>query len=137
MQRTASAGGVNRRHERVPQGRNSPHQSRGLPIRPWVTGSSQTSWNQAAHKFHYYNGFPSFLGAESSDPRQIRGQKLFARSAKPFLGELDFRSDRFGDPWDDDLANSDSTLERLQLLKQEGCELAMIWPELGARSLGG
>lgn len=90
-------------------------------------------------QFHYYNGYATpgqFLPGMRSDPKQIRGQKLFNGTPKPFLGEFDSRSDRFGEPWTDDLPNSDSTLERLRLLEREGCELAMIWPELGGAKDG-
>jgi hypothetical protein len=90
-------------------------------------------------QFHYYNGYTTAgqrLPGMRGDPRQIRGQKLFEGAPKPFLGEFDSRSDRFGEPWDEDLPNSDSTLERLRLLEREGCELALIWPELGGAKEG-
>lgn len=90
-------------------------------------------------QFHYYNGYATAgqaLPGMRSDPKQIRGQKLFDGTPRPFLGEFDSRSDRFGEPWNDDLPHSDSTLERLRLLEREGCELALIWPELGGAKEG-
>ena len=49
----------------------------------------------------------------------------------PFLGEFDSDHDVNGKPWSRDLlGGKDTTLNRLELLESEGCELALIWPDL-------
>jgi hypothetical protein len=81
-------------------------------------------------QFHYYR--QSHLGV--GDPPQIKGQNLFrslsAVGPKPFLGEFDSSVNRFGEPWPE-LSGNDTTTTRLELLQNEGCELALLWPDLG------
>jgi hypothetical protein len=77
-------------------------------------------------QFHYY-AKTIMIG----DPFQIEGLGLFSGNPKPFLGEFDSDLNRFGKPWLE-LKGKDTTLNRLKLLQKEGCELALLWPDLGA-----
>lgn len=85
-------------------------------------------------QFHYYGEHHWYaVGAYKSDPPKIGGGGLFG-GRKPFLGELDSSRNRFGDAWSE-LGRADSTEERLRLLAREGCDLALVWPDLaGAKS---
>jgi hypothetical protein len=83
-------------------------------------------------QFHYYAKHAAGFG----DPSQIAGSGLFPNtSRKPFLGEFDSALNRHGNPWPE-LAGHDTTAERLRLLEAQGCELALIWPELGGADEG-
>lgn len=89
-----------------------------------------------APQFHYYadNGvgraLTSALGYPM-DPAKIAGSKLFAGNPKPFLGELGSDNNvGLARPWASDFAASnDTTRARLDLLAQEGCDLALIWQD--------
>jgi hypothetical protein len=81
-------------------------------------------------QFHFYNERAFWQPASNADPPQIGGQALFPKDGRPILGEFDSGENRFGKAWQRDLGASDSTLTRLQLLEKEGCEVAMIWPDL-------
>lgn len=84
-------------------------------------------------QFHFYNEYRwyAILGDTNTDPKQVKGAKLFAGQPKPFLGELDTGYNRYGDRWTKDLGANDSLLERLRLLRAEGCDLALVWPDMG------
>jgi hypothetical protein len=75
-------------------------------------------------QFHFYGKF--FI-----DGGGFKGQRLFRRYFKDqqraFLGEFDSDFNTFGRSWSD-LAQ-DTTFNRLSLLQDEGCELAMFWPD--------
>jgi hypothetical protein len=79
-------------------------------------------------QFHYYGKHAFGFG----DPPQIKGQRLFStffpKGRHAFLGEFDSDLNSHGKPWPE-LAGKDTTLNRLILLDQEGCELALIWPD--------
>ncbi|MBK8920258.1 MAG: hypothetical protein IPM81_01930 [Saprospirales bacterium] len=75
-------------------------------------------------QFHYYGKHMFGLG----DPPQIESENLFNHNPKPFLGEFDSALNRWGKPWPE-LIGNDTTLKRLELLKKEGCDLALIWPD--------
>ena len=88
-------------------------------------------------QFHYYAKSLAGFG----DPFQIEGQGLFSGNPKPFLGEFDSDLNRFGWSWPELAAHAgsrgtayfagkDTTLNRLNLLEKEGCELALIWGDL-------
>jgi hypothetical protein len=92
-------------------------------------------------QFHYYAKHAFGFG----DPPQIRDTPLFTphpvksngsaasqTQPRPFLGEFDSDLNRYGKPWPD--LKADTTLERLKLLAASGCELAVIWPDLGGDS---
>lgn len=88
-------------------------------------------------QFHYYADNATWrrviaaMSPYGVDPPQIRGEKLFAGQPKPFLGE--FGSDLnvgLARPWARDFATADTTLARLKLLESEGCDLALIWPDV-------
>jgi len=85
--------------------------------------------------FHYYAkpvlGREISFGPYKTDPRAIRGQRLFERDSKAILGEFNSDVNRFGKPWARDLGNRDSTLSRLNLLRDAGCELALLRPDYG------
>jgi len=89
---------------------------------PFVQGSRP--------QFHYY-AKPAF---GFGDPQNIKGERLFSiffpGGRKAFLGEFDSAANRFGKPWGE-LGGGDTTLARLELLENEGCELALLWPDLG------
>jgi hypothetical protein len=90
-------------------------------------------------QFHDYNEhsfWSTIAPGYSNDPPRIRGGGLFTGSQKTILGEFDSSHNRFGDPWAKDLDNGDTTLTRLGLLAREGCELALIWPDLGGAKPG-
>jgi len=86
-------------------------------------------------QFHYYAkpvlGREISFGPYKTDPPAILGQRLFERDPKAMLGEFDSDVNRFGKPWARDLGNRDSTLSRLNLLQDAGCELALLWPDYG------
>jgi hypothetical protein len=88
---------------------------------------------EKAPQFHYYadHRWYAFLGNANTDPDGIRGQRLFTGSPKPFVGEFDSAYNRFGHPWAKDLGAADSTTKRLELLAAEGCDLALLWADLG------
>ena len=81
-------------------------------------------------QFHYYAKLQWYaIGPLKDDPPGIRAQSLFKSDPKPILGEFDTDENRFGLPWAKDLGQRNSTLERLKLLRDEGCELALLWPD--------
>lgn len=97
---------------------------------PWENINPPQSFRYFAGskpQFHYY-AKPAF---SFGDPYQIKSRGLFQRNPKPFLGEFDSALNRFGKPWPE-LKGRDTTFNRLELLRQEGCELALLWPDLGA-----
>ncbi|WP_103653284.1 hypothetical protein [Bacillus thuringiensis] len=83
-------------------------------------------------QFHTY--YSSIFGY--SDPVPMQGKRLWRANPKPILGEFDSDQNRYGEVWASDLGTKDSTLERLKLLEREGCDLALIWPELGDAKKG-
>ncbi len=96
-------------------------------------------------QFHYYAknsgnvshiemGVTSLVGLPS-DPPKIKGSHLFdldpIAKQRPFLGEFSSEIDfELAEPWYTDFVLGGSTSDRLQLLESEGCELAMLWPDL-------
>ncbi len=88
-------------------------------------------------QFHYYCEHRWYaVGSYKSDPENIKGANLFGGNSKPILGEFDSAENRFGESWKKDLGSTDSTAERLRLLEREGCDLALIWPDLGGAKEG-
>jgi len=80
---------------------------------PYPTGSLP--------QFHYYG--------KPSDPDKI---PTFGGDAVPFLGEFasDAADAERSQPWTKDLpGGNDTTYQRLKLLEQRGCQLALIWPD--------
>ena len=91
-------------------------------VAPLVTGSKP--------QFHYYSRI-------LVDPGQIENSRLFfpffPNGQKAFLGEFDSDLNRSGNPWQELKSKGlDTTLARLRLLQKEGCELAVLWPDMGA-----
>jgi hypothetical protein len=94
-------------------------------------------------QFHYYaeHSFWATAGSyaglnTTSDPAQISGSGLFSADPKPIVGEFGSSANRFGDPWAKDLSTNDTTLTRLRLLQSQGCDLALIWGDLGGAQPG-
>jgi hypothetical protein len=78
-------------------------------------------------QFHYYADFKwyNYLGGAKNDPPM---EGLFRGVIKPFLGEFaahNNTTDR--DRW---AQQNDTTFSRLKRLEEEGCELALIWPDV-------
>jgi hypothetical protein len=74
-------------------------------------------------QFHYYA--KNLLIDRDPDPLS---PGLFQGSPKPIVGEFDSDFNLHSNPWPA-LAGKDTTYNRLQLLQNLGCELALIWPD--------
>jgi hypothetical protein len=77
-------------------------------------------------QFHYYAKHAP-LGY--SDPSRIQGGHLFDVKPPPVLGEFESDRNLNGSAWPE-LSAGDTTLARLRLLESEGCDLALIWPDI-------
>jgi len=81
-------------------------------------------------QFHYYAKTAGKYGLSFGDPTTL---PEFKGNPAPILGE--FGSDRASadqsKPWPDFAGKIDSTLERLKLIESKGCQLCLIWPDLG------
>lgn len=87
-------------------------------------------------QFHYYadplwHRAASEVSKYESDPGGIAGKGLFRGSPKPFLGEFASGHNGNGGPWPDP-GTRESTPARLELLANEGCDLALIWGDVPA-----
>jgi len=87
-------------------------------------------------QFHFYNerGKAAALVKRPTDPAAL-SKEPFSATPKPILGEFDSAHNRFGAAWDA-LGNDDSTLARLKHLETQGCDVAIIWPDLGDAKKG-
>jgi len=85
-------------------------------------------------QFHYYAKTVTVGGFSVGDRTSV---PTFSGNPPPFLGE--FSSDKGSadqnKPWPD-LSGKDTTLERLKLLEAKGCQLCLIWPDLGGKNIG-
>ncbi len=83
---------------------------------------------ETVRQFHYYANerFYNSLGGANGDP-PMKG--LFKGSNKAFLGEFSAVGGR-PEKWTYSTPQTDSTLNRLKLLEAEGCDLALIWPDV-------
>jgi hypothetical protein len=84
-------------------------------------------------QFHYYAKTRTFSGFSVGDPTSL---PEFKGNPPPFLGE--FASDKASaaqsTPWPElsgTTGKTDTTLDRLKLIESKGCELCLIWPDLG------
>lgn len=85
-------------------------------------------------QFHYYaaDQWYNRIGGAKNDP-PMKG--LFKGKTKPIFGEFapvpSIRTkDKAYATWKYDPPQTDSTLARLKLLEKEGCDVALIWPDV-------
>jgi hypothetical protein len=85
-------------------------------------------------QFHYYaaDHWYNSLGGGKNDPKM---KDLFKGRPKPVLGEfapvpfIPTKDEAYAS-WTYEPYRTDSTLARLRLLESEGCDLALIWPDV-------